>query len=140
VRIFFNQFHGNDVFLKNLLSYFVTLIPKLKVPLSLKEFRPISLLDSLYKLLSKVLAERLAKVMPSVISNSQSALLKGRHLMDGVVVINEVADLANRECLILKVDFEKAYDSVDWSFLVYMLRRVGFGEKWISWMKECIFL
>jgi hypothetical protein len=71
VRIFFDQFHGNDVFPKCLLAYFVTLIPKVKVSLSLKEFRPISLLGSWYKILSKVLAGRLAKVMNSVISTSQ---------------------------------------------------------------------
>jgi hypothetical protein len=51
----------------------------------------------------------------------------------------ELAKKRNRECLILKVDFEKAYDSVDWSFLEYMLRRLGFHAKWIAWMKSCVF-
>lgn len=57
-------------------------------------------------------------------------------------MINEMVDYAkraNRECLILKVDFEKAYDSVDWSFLEYMLRRVDFCSKWIAWMRACVF-
>ncbi|RHN54844.1 putative RNA-directed DNA polymerase [Medicago truncatula] len=65
-----------------------------------------------------------------------------RNLVDGVAVINEVVDFArraNRECLILKVDFEKAYDTVDWGFLEYMLKRVGFCTKWINWMKACVF-
>ncbi|MCH96040.1 RNA-directed DNA polymerase (Reverse transcriptase), partial [Trifolium medium] len=56
--------------------------------------------------------------------------------------VNEVIDLAKktgRECLVLKVDFEKAYDSVDWGFLEYMLRRFGFGEKWIEWIRACVF-
>jgi hypothetical protein len=112
-----------------------------KSPSSLKEFRPISVLGCLYKILAKVLTGRLAKVMNSVISKSQSAFLKGRHLVDGVLIANEVVELArlrNRECLILKVDFEKAYDSVDWSILEYMVRRVGFVDKWISWMKACV--
>jgi len=141
VIIFFDQFHGNEAFQRSLLSYFVTLIPKVKSPLSLKEFRPISLLGSLYKILAQVLARRLSKVMNSVISKSQSAFVKGRHLVDGVLIVNEVVEVArlrNQECLILKVDFEKAYDSVEWSFLVYMLRRVGFAEKWIAWMKACV--
>ena len=122
-------------------AYFVTLILKVKVPLSLKEFRPISLLGSLYNLLSKVLAGRLAKVMNSVITKSLSTFLKGRHLVDGVMIVNEVVNVAkrkNRECLFLKVDFEKAYDSVELSFLEYMLRRMGFVEKWVSWMKACV--
>jgi hypothetical protein len=70
------------------------------------------------------------------------AFLKGRHLVDGVLVINEFVDLAKksgRECLIFKVDFEKAYDSVDWGFLEYMLRRFHFCDKWIGWIKACVF-
>jgi hypothetical protein len=62
--------------------------------------------------------------------------------VDGVVVVNEIVDFAKKsgkECIILKVDFEKAYDSVDWGFLEYMLRRLNFGEKWIGWMKACVF-
>lgn len=142
IRIMFDQFHANEVLPKSFLSYFVALIPKVQVPLSLKEYRPISLLGSLYKFLSKVLAARLSKVMNSIIFGSQSAFLKGRHLVDGVLVVNEVVDLAKRskrECLIFKVDFEKAYDSVDWGFLEYMMRRVGLCDKWVRWMKACVF-
>jgi len=111
-------------------------------PMSLNQYRPISLLGSLYKLLSKVLASRLSNVMNSIISISQLAFLKGRHLVDGVLIINEVVDLAkreNQECLIFKVDFEKAYDSVDWGFLEYMMRRVGMEEKCVRWMRACVF-
>ena len=57
-----------------------------------------------------------------------------------VLVINETVDFAKKsksECLIFKVDFEKAYDSVDWGFLVYMMERVGMCSKWIAWMKAC---
>ncbi|MCH84850.1 RNA-directed DNA polymerase (Reverse transcriptase) [Trifolium medium] len=102
------------------------------------DFRPISLLGSLYKLLAKV---RLSKVMDSIISSNQSAFIKGRFLGDGVVVVNEVVDLAKRskkECVIFKVDFERAYDSVSWGFLDYMMARFGFGEKWRAWMKMCV--
>lgn len=118
------------------------LIQKVHNPFSLKEFRPISLLGCLYKLLSKVLAARLSSVMKSIISSSQLAFIKGRNLVDEMLVINEVVDYAkrvNRECLILKVDFEKAYNSVYWSFLEYMLKRVGFCSKWIAWMRVCVF-
>ncbi|MCI86803.1 RNA-directed DNA polymerase (Reverse transcriptase), partial [Trifolium medium] len=62
--------------------------------------------------------------MNSVVANTQSAFIKGRNLVDGVLVVNEIIDLtkkSGRECLILKVGFEKAFDSVDWGFLEYML-------------------
>ncbi|XP_045791386.1 uncharacterized protein LOC123886091 [Trifolium pratense] len=79
--------------------------------------------------------------MDTLIPNTQSAFLKGRQLVEGVVVVNEVIDFAKKsgkECLILKVDFEKAYDSVDWGFLEYMLGRFGFSVKWRNWMKACV--
>jgi hypothetical protein len=141
IRILFDQFHGNECIPKCLTSYFLTLVPKIKSPQRLGDFRPISLLGSLYKLIAKVLAARLAKVMDPLISKTQTAFLKGRQLVEGVVVVNEVIDYAKKtgkECMILKVDFEKAYDSVDWKFLDYMLQRFGFGLKWRAWMRACV--
>lgn len=138
----FDQFHGNEVFPREMLAYFVALIPKVLSPMALRDFRPISLLGSLYKILAKVLARRLAVVMNSIISSSQSAFLKGRHLVDGVLVVNEVVDHAIKiksRCLILKVDLEKAYDSVEWGFLKHMMGKVGMCPKWVSWMKACVF-
>jgi len=142
IRILFDQFHANEVIPKSFVSFFVTLIPKVNALMSLNQYRPISLLGSLYKLLAKVLAKRLSKVMNSIISVSQSTFLKGRHLVDGVLIVNEVVDLAkraNQECLIIKVDFEKTYDSVNWGFLEYMMRRVGIEAKWVRWIKACVF-
>ena len=142
VRIMFDQFHANGVLPKSMLAYFVALIPKVSSPLELKDYRPISLLGCLYKLLAKVLARRLAGVLNSIISPTQSAFLKGRNLVDGVLVVNELVDYARKmkkECLIFKVDFEKAYDSVDWGFLEHMMVRVGMCDKWIAWMKACVF-
>jgi hypothetical protein len=68
IRIMFDQFHGNSCFPKSFLSYFIALIPKVSSPSSLSEFRPISLLGCLYKLIAKVLASRLAKVMTSLVA------------------------------------------------------------------------
>ncbi|MCH87373.1 LINE-1 reverse transcriptase like, partial [Trifolium medium] len=140
IQIMFDQFHGNSCLPKSLLSYFVTLVPKVNSPSDISDFRPISLLGCLYKLIAKLLAKRLAKVIDSVIAPNQSAFIKDRNLVDGVLVVNEVVELAKktkRECLIFKVNFEKAYDSVDWGFLEYMLQRCGFCEKWIEWIHVC---
>jgi hypothetical protein len=141
VRVLFDQFHGNACLPSSIFSYFITLIPKVKDPQFLGDFRPISLLGCIYKLVSKVLAARLAKVIDFLIPKTQSAFIKGRYIVDGVVAVNEVIDYAkksNRGCLILKVDFEKAYDSVDWGFLDYILLRFGFCDKWRAWMRACV--
>jgi hypothetical protein len=141
IRILFDQFHANACLPKCLLSYFLTLIPKISSPQALGDFRPISLIGCIYKLVAKVLVARLAKVVGELVPNNQTTFIKGRQLVESVVVVNEVIDYAKRagkECLILKVDFEKAYDSVDWGFLDYMLQRFGFGAKWRAWMKACI--
>ncbi|WJX43736.1 hypothetical protein P8452_30798 [Trifolium repens] len=141
IRILFDQFHGNECIPQCLMSYFITLVPKVKSPQCLGDFRPISLLGCIYKLLAKVLAARLALVLDPIISKTQSAFLKGRQLVDGVVVVNEVIDSAkknSKQCLILKVDFEKAYDSVDCGFLDHMLCNFGFCDKWRAWMRSCV--
>jgi hypothetical protein len=83
----------------------------------------------------------MAKVIDPLILLTQTAFLKGRQLVEEVVVVNEVIDYAKKtgkECFILKVDFEKAYDSVDWGFLDYMLQRFGFSQKWRAWMRACV--
>jgi hypothetical protein len=142
IRIMFDQFHGIGTLPKSFTSYFVALIPKVNSSFELGDFRPISLLGCLYKIIAKVLTARLARVMDRLVASTQLAFLKGRQLVDGVVVVNEVVDLVkrtSRSCIIFKVDFEKAYDSVDWSFLDYMLVRFGFCSKWRDWIRACVF-
>ncbi|CAL5415136.1 unnamed protein product [Camellia sinensis] len=110
-------------------------------PVGLGDFRPISLITSVYKIIAKVLSRRLRKVLPKIISEVQTAFLSGRHIIDGVLIANEVVDWwkrSKKKGLILKLDFEKAYDSVNWEFLYSMMKNFGFGEKWVGWMKTCI--
>jgi hypothetical protein len=97
IRIMFDQFHGNAKFPRGMISYFLALIPKVDSPQALGDFRPISLLGCLYKIIAKVLATRLARVMGEFISNTQSSFIKGRHLVDSVVVVNEVVDFAKKK-------------------------------------------
>ncbi|GKV41666.1 hypothetical protein SLEP1_g49166 [Rubroshorea leprosula] len=108
---------------------------------NLKDYRPISLIGCIYKLLSKVLANRLKAVLPGIISETQSAFLGGRQLVDGVLVLNEVVEEVKRRkqsAFIFKADFAKAYDCVDWTFLEWMMDRLGFGIKWRGWIMECL--
>ena len=117
------------------------LVPKLENPQSLCDFRPISLVGCLYKIISKLLSLRLKNVMSKIIDSRQSAFLAGRGILDSVLVANEVLEEAKRRkknCLFLKVDYEKTYDSVRWDFISYMLERLGFCEQWIAWIKSCL--
>jgi hypothetical protein len=116
VMAFLLEFHANSVLPKAVTASFLTLVSKKDHPLNLFDYRPICLIGSLYKILSKILANRIKRVMSKLISKCQSAFLPQRQILDGVVVLNEVMDLAKRrknDCLLFKVDFERAYDSVN---------------------------
>lgn len=91
-----HEFYHNSCLLKDISSSFITIILKSKHPESLAEFRPISLINNIHKIISKQLAKRIKGVLSSVISPCQIAFLLGRQILDGVVVINEFIDWARR--------------------------------------------
>jgi len=136
-----NFFHATGSFPKGCNASFIALIPKVREPSSFDQFRPISLVGVIYKIVTKILACRMKKVMSLVIDDCQSAFLSDRGLMDSVFMANEVIEEIRRKRksgVCFKVDFEKAYDSIRWSFLFDMLRRLGFHDKWIGWVKGCL--
>ena len=110
------EFHWNGKLARGINTNCIALIPKAESPQKLSDFRPISLVGCLYKILANVLVNRLRQVIGKVVSEAQSAFVKDRHILDGVLIANEVVDEARKmkkELLLFKVDFEKAYDSVD---------------------------
>jgi hypothetical protein len=116
IMCFISEFHRNGTLTKGINNTFIALIPKVDNPQKLNDFRPISLVGSMYKILAKFLSNRLRLVIESVISESQSAFVRDRQILDGILVANEVVDEARKcrkELLLFKVDFEKAYDSID---------------------------
>jgi len=138
---FLTEFHRNGKLTKRVNSTFIALIPMVESPQRLTDFRPISLVVSMYKVLAKVLANRLRAVIGSVISDTQSAFVKGKQIIDGILIANEAVDESrrcNKEMLLFKVDFEKAYDSVDLQYLDVVMGKMIFLTLWRKWITECV--
>jgi hypothetical protein len=137
----FSEFYDQGKFVKSINSTFIALIPKTHGAKEIKDFRPISLVGEIYKIIAKVLANRMRRVMDRIISKPQNAFFKGRQILDSVLIANECLDSRIKSGVpgvLCKLDMEKAYDHVDWNFLLYLLKRCGFGERWCSWIKHCI--
>lgn len=101
----------------------------------------VSLIGDHYKIIAKVLANRLSKVVDKITSHKQSAFIKNRQIIDGPLILSEVIDWykkRKKNMLLFKVDFEKAFDSVSWRYLDFMLCNLGFGPIWRSWIKACL--
>nr|CAN73960.1 hypothetical protein VITISV_023007 [Vitis vinifera] len=137
----FKEFFEEKSFAKSLNSTFLVLIPKKGGAEDLGDFRPISLLGGVYKLLAKVLANRIKGVLDKVVSPDQNAFVKGRQILDASLIANEVIDYwfkRKEKGLICKLDIEKAYDSINWKFLMKVMRKMGFGDRWMKWIWWCI--
>lgn len=107
-------------------------------------FRPISLCNVCYKIISKVLCQRLQRYSPDIISETQSAFVAGRAIADNILLAQEAFHALRtnnkfkNEFMAIKTDMSKAYDRVEWDFLEAMMRKMGFREKWIQWIMRCV--
>ena len=114
---------------------FITLIPKTNSPKHAHQFRPISLCNLIYKIYSKVLANRLKKLLPSIITEHQSAFTKDWLVSNNILVAFETLhSLQNYKSsshgfMAVKLDMSKAYDRVDWNFLENLMRKLGFNDR-----------
>jgi len=119
----------------------VTLVPKTSNASHLSDFRPISCCNILYKLIANVLANRLQQVIGELISPNQSAFLKDRLISDASLLAHELVrdfnnPTGNRICL--KVDLQKAFDTINREFIFYIFHCIRFSFRWINWIKECL--
>ncbi|CAN0886405.1 LINE-1 retrotransposable element ORF2 protein [Linum grandiflorum] len=132
-----------EVFLPELKETNIVLLPNVDEPHGMRELRPISLCSVLYRIIAKILANRMRKVMPKLISEEQYAFVAGCCIIDNVMVAFETIPSMRRRQngkwgeVAVKIDISKAYDRVEWSYLEAILRQIRFAEKWIRWMMLC---
>ncbi|XP_021715738.1 uncharacterized protein LOC110683654 [Chenopodium quinoa] len=120
----------------------ITLVPKVQHPSYVREFRPISCCTMLYKLISKVLTNRIAKVVGTVIDDAQAGFIPGKHIGDNILLASELIKgyshkFVSPRCMI-KIDLRKAYDSVEWPFLQTVLEEFGFPHSVVKWIMTCV--
>ncbi|GJY07726.1 RNA-directed DNA polymerase, eukaryota [Tanacetum coccineum] len=135
------EFFSSSKFPPGSNSSFITLIPKSLDAKMVKDFRPISLIGSFYKIVAKILSNRLCIVMPDLISDVQTAFISKRQILDGPFILNELISWCKYhkiKAMIFKADFEKAFDSVRWDYLDGVLNNFGFGVKWRGWIQACL--
>ena len=116
----------------------LTLIPKAGDQTKLSNKRPICLLDIIYKIVAKVLANRLAAVIQKIINHDQTGFLRGRCIQDNLRLIQDAIDYASKDDMpgaICALDFKSAFNSVEHSFIFFALRKFGFGEPFIKWIE-----
>ena len=116
----------------------------MKCPDKVTKFRPIALCNIIYKLVSKVLANRLKSILPYIISESQSAFQADKAISDNILMAYEVLHHMKTKKtrklghMTLKLDMSKAYSRVEWSFLLKIMEKMGFNSRWVNLIFACI--
>ncbi|KAG9446752.1 hypothetical protein H6P81_012880 [Aristolochia fimbriata] len=137
----FQEFYDDGITSDSMGSSFITLIPKKEWAAHPKDFKPISLVSSHYKIISRVLASPLKRVLGQVISKHQSAFIQGRQILDSAIILHELVHQYSKKIergAILKLDFQKAFDKVNWCFLDKIMEKMGFPQQWRRWISSCI--
>jgi Reverse transcriptase (RNA-dependent DNA polymerase) len=133
----FSEFYHHCLNIAKFNRAIICLIPKVAETSSIKDFRPISLLNCSFKFFTKVLTFRLHPVLDRLIGFNQHAFLKGRNIMDNVIVAHKILHSMHRSKepgILLKLDFEKTFDNVDWNYILNTFKQREFNHKWVKWM------
>jgi len=134
-------FHSGSL-LKQVNHSIISLVPKSLNVSSPSNFRPISCCNVIYKVIAKILAGRLAHVLKEIVSPMQNAFLGGRFMSDNINLVQELLRQYGRKilspCCLLKVDFKKAFNSVQWGFIENLLCRLGFPAKFVTLVMQCV--
>jgi hypothetical protein len=117
--------------LRSLNSAYITLLPKHEAAQNVKDFRPISLVRSFAKLVTKILANRLAGWLQQMVSPNQLTFIKKRFIQDNFILVQQSARFLHQQKhprILFKLDISKAFDSVSWAFLIEAMEKLGFGQ------------
>ncbi|XP_020240887.1 uncharacterized protein LOC109819544 [Asparagus officinalis] len=136
------EFFTSGKLLGTLNSTSITLIPKVHCPKTPSDFRPISCCNSLYKCISKILANRVKSVLGYLVNEAQSAFIKGRQITSNTLLAHELVKSYSRRNIssriMLNIDIKKAFDTISWNFLHEMLKGLGFPKRIVDWIMVCI--
>lgn len=136
------EFFNGHSLPKSFTSTIISLIPKKPNPTSMNDVRPISLCNFKYKIISKILCDRLAPLLNDVISDEQSGFVKGRLIVDNVLLAHDLINDIDRKTkggnVVIKVDMAKAYDKLEWSFLIKVMAKMGFSQTFCNLVLNCI--
>ncbi|KAL2252874.1 UNVERIFIED_CONTAM: hypothetical protein Sindi_0082100 [Sesamum indicum] len=136
------DFFSTGKLLKQINSTILALIPKVHTPMSVNDFRPISCCNVLYKIIAKLLVQKISVLLDKIVSPCQTAFIPGRSIGDNIMLAQELFSRYNQMRLLprcaLKVDIRKAYDMVEWDFLLAVLQLFGFPPTFTRWIEECV--
>jgi len=138
---FCNDFYLGSVRLECINTSFITLVPKIDSPETVSDYRPISLMNSSPKLVTKILADRLQFVIIGLIHRNQYGFIKTHTIQDCLAWSFEYihqCHWSRRQAIILKLDFEKAFDSVEHSVILQVMEHLGFPARWLNWVSSIL--
>ncbi|XP_058761335.1 uncharacterized protein LOC131634725 [Vicia villosa] len=132
------QFFLQDWILPNYNANTIILIPKTNEPNSINHYRPIALANFKFKFISKIMDDRLASILPTLISKEQNGFVIGRDIKDSICLTFEAINILNNKCysgnVALKIDISKAFDTLSWKFILNTLERFGFCSRFCRWI------
>eukprot|EP00253_Pinus_taeda_P010390 PITA_10390 len=127
--------------LKSINSTFIALIPKVEEANTPEKFRPIALCNVIYKIISKVIANKLKPILPGIISEEQSGYVEGRQILDNIILAQEMIHALHsrkKVGMLMQLDLSKSYDKVSWNYLEAILDAFGFCKHWVNWILALI--
>lgn len=120
----------------------VVLVPKVPNADTISQFRPIAMANFKFKIISKILADRLALILPYIVSKEQRGFIKGRQIKDCICLTSEAINMLYKKSfggnLAIKIDIAKAFDTIDWNFLLKVLKSFGFNSLFCNWINTIL--